>query len=123
MGLIEVPLIVAGWILTAGLAGVGGTFIIQGRNDKRVDSLKLSSDSKIEKLIDENDKRINVIIAANSLQNENVLGHIKNVEKSLNDMRAELPEKYTLKSDHLRLMDKIEDLSKQFYKHMESDSE
>lgn len=123
MGMLEIPLIVAGWILTACMAGVGGTFAIQGRNSKRVDDLRTDADTKIEKLIEENDKRINTLIAANNLQNENVLNHIKNVEKSLNDMRAELPEKYTLKSDHLRLVDKVEELSIQFYRHREKEGE
>ena len=123
MGMLEIPLIVAGWILTAAIAGVGGTFAIQGRNSKRVDDLRTNADTKIEKLIVENDKRINTLISANSLQNKNVLNHIKNVERSLNDMRAELPEKYTLKSDHLRLVDKVEDLSIQFYRHREKEGE
>jgi hypothetical protein len=120
MGMLEIPLIIAGWILTAGMAGVGGTFAVLGRNSKRVDALRTDADSKIERLIQENDKRINALIAANTLQNENVLNHIKNVEKALNDMRAELPEKYTLKSDHLRLVDKVEELSIQFYRHREN---
>jgi hypothetical protein len=123
MGLVEIPLIIAGWFLTAGIAGVGGTFAIQGRNNKRLDTLRSNSDKKIERLIEENDKRINTLIAANTLQNENVLNHIKNVEKALNDMRAELPEKYTLKSDHLRLVDKVEELSIQFYRHREKEGE
>jgi adenylosuccinate synthase len=123
MGMLEIPLIVAGWILTAAIAGVGGTFAIQGRNSKRVEDLRTAADTKIEKLIKENDERINTLISANTLQNENVLNHIKNVERSLNDMRAELPEKYTLKSDHLRLVDKVEELSMQFYKHREKEGE
>lgn len=123
MGMLEIPLIVAGWILTAAIAGVGGTFAIQGRNSKRVDDLRTAADTKIEKLIKENDERINTLISANTLQNENVLNHIKNVERSLNDMRAELPEKYTLKSDHLRLVDKVEELSMQFYKHRDKEGE
>jgi hypothetical protein len=123
MGMIEIPLAIAGWILTAAIAGVGGTFAIQGKNSKRVDDLRTAADTKIEKLIKENDERINTLISANTLQNENVLNHIKNVERSLNDMRAELPEKYTLKSDHLRLVDKVEELSMQFYKHREKEGE
>jgi len=123
MGMIEIPLAIAGWILTAAIAGIGGTFAIQGKNSKIVDDLRTGADTKIEKLIKENDERINTLISANTLQNENVLNHIKNVERSLNDMRAELPEKYTLKSDHLRLVDKVEELSMQFYKHREKEGE
>lgn len=116
---LEIPLVVTGWLFSAGIAGVGGAFIIQGKNNSRVEKLKQSSDSKIEKLIAENDRRIQSLIDANTLQNENVLAHIKNVERALNNMRAELPEKYTLKSDHLRLVDKVEELAIQFYRHKE----
>lgn len=123
MGLIELPLIIAGWILSAAVAGVGGAFALQGRNNKRIDSIRDISDVKIEKIIENNDQKIETLIAANSLQNENVLAHIKNVEKALNDMRAELPEKYTLKSDHLRLVDKVEDLAIQLYRHKEIDGD
>jgi SMC interacting uncharacterized protein involved in chromosome segregation len=94
--------------------------MIQGKNEKRVQYLRNNADQKIERLIEENDKRINALIAANTVQNENVLSHIKNVEKALNDMRAELPEKYTLKTDHNRLVDKVEELSMQFYRHREN---
>jgi hypothetical protein len=123
MGLIELPLIIAGWILSAAVAGVGGAFALQGRNNKRIDGIRDLSDAKIERIIENNDQKIETLIAANSLQNENVLAHIKNVEKALNDMRAELPEKYTLKSDHLRLVDKVEDLAIQLYRHKEIDGD
>lgn len=120
---LELPLVVAGWVLTAAIAGVGGAFTLQGRNNKRIDDIKESSNSKIEKIIEKNDVKIEGLIHANSIQNENVLAHIKNVEKSLNDMRAELPEKYTLKSDHLRLVDKVEDLALQLYRHRETEGD
>jgi len=122
-GLVEIPLIIAGWILSAAIAGVGGAFALQGRNNKRIETIRDVSDKKIEKIIENNDHKIEVLIAANSVQNENVLAHIQNVEKSLNDMRAELPEKYTLKSDHLRLVDKVEDLAIQFYRHRELETD
>ena len=123
MGLVELPLIIAGWLLSAAIAGVGGAFALQGRNNKRVETIRDMSDKKIEKIIETNDHKIEILIAANSVQNENVLAHIQNVEKSLNDMRAELPEKYTLKSDHLRLVDKVEDLAIQFYRHRELEAD
>jgi hypothetical protein len=123
MGLIELPLIIAGWLLSAAIAGVGGAFALQGRNNKRIETIRDLSDQKIERIIETNDHKIETLIAANSVQNENVLGHIKNVERSLNDMRAELPEKYTLKSDHLRLVDKVEDLAIQFYRHREIETD
>lgn len=80
MGLVELPLIIAGWILSAAIAGVGGAFALQGRNNKRVETIRDMSDKKIEKLIETNDHKIEVLIAANSVQNENVLAHIQNVE-------------------------------------------
>lgn len=123
MGFVELPLIIAGWLLSAAIAGVGGAFTLQGRNNKRIETIRDLSDQKIEKIIETNDHKIELLIAANTVQNENVLGHIKNVEKSLNDMRAELPEKYTLKSDHLRLVDKVEDLAIQFYRHRELETD
>jgi len=39
---------------------------------------------------------------------DTVIAHMTKVERMINDMRADLPEKYTLKSDHLRLSDKVE---------------
>lgn len=120
---LELPLVVAGWVLTAAIAGVGGAFTLQGRNNKKIDDIRESSNSKIEKIIEKNDIKIEGLIQANTIQNENVLAHIKNVEKSLNDMRAELPEKYTLKSDHLRLVDKVEDLALQLYRHRETEGD
>jgi hypothetical protein len=119
MGLLELPLIVAGWILTAGLAGVGGAFALQGRNATKIDGLRNSSDQKIEKILIANEQKIQALVSSNNQQNQNVLEHIKNVEKALNDMRAELPEKYTLRSDYLRLFDKVEELSLQVYQHKE----
>ena len=121
MGLIELPLTIAGWILTASIAGIGGAFTLQGKTDKRIEKIREFSEARIERIIETNNQKIETIIAANTLQNENVLTHIKNVEKALNDLRAEMPEKYTLKSDHLRLVDKVEELSLQFYRHREAD--
>ena len=38
---------------------------------------------------------------------DTVLDHMSKVEKVLNDMRAEMPLRYTLKEDHLRLQEKV----------------
>lgn len=111
MGGLEIPLAIAGWLLTAGLAGVGGTFFIQGRNDQRVEKVRESSDKKIEDLISEY-----------KIQSGTVLRHVQNVESMINNMRAELPEKYTLKTDFIRLEEKVEKLAIQFFQHRESDS-
>lgn len=112
MGLIELPLIVAGWLLTAGIAGVGGSFVIQGKNNEKVEKVRDSADKKIEALIQEN-----------KLQTSTLLRHVQNVETMINNMRAELPEKYTLKSDHLRLEEKVESLALQFYAHRDRDAQ
>lgn len=111
MGGLEIPLAIAGWLLTAGLAGVGGTFFIQGRNDQRVEKVRENSDKKIEDLISEY-----------KVQSGTVLRHVQNVESMINNMRAELPEKYTLKTDFIRLEEKVEKLAIQFFQHRESDS-
>ena len=100
MGALELPLIVAGWILTAGLAGVGGTFIIQGKNEARVEKVRESSDKKIEDLISEY-----------KVQSGTVLRHVQNVEAMINNMRADLPVTYTLKTDFIRLEEKVEKLA------------
>jgi hypothetical protein len=119
MGAFELPLIVAGWLLSAGIAGVGGVFVIQGKNNARLEKFREFSEAKIEKVIKDNDVRIEAIISANKAEQSLVLEHLRNMEKCLNDMRAELPEKYTLKSDHLRLADKVEDLTVELYRHRE----
>lgn len=119
MGLLELPLIIAGWILTAGLAGVGGAFVIQGKNNTRLEKFREFSESKIEKVIEQNDVRIEGLITLNKSEQRAVLEHLRNMENCLNDMRAELPEKYTLKSDHLRLADKVGDLTLELYRHRE----
>ena len=110
MGILELPLIIAGWVLTAGLAGVGGTFFIQGKNEDRVERVRKASETKIEALISES-----------KAQNSTVLRHVQNVEAMINNMRAELPEKYTLKVDFLRLEEKLESLALQFYAHKNDD--
>lgn len=100
MGGLEIPLAVAGWLLTAGLAGVGGTFFIQGKNDARVEKVRESSDKKIEDLISEY-----------KVQSGTVLRHVQNVESMINNMRADLPVTYTLKTDFIRLEEKVEKLA------------
>lgn len=111
MGGLEIPLAIAGWILTAGLAGVGGTFIIQNKNELRVEKVRENSDKKIEDLI-----------AEYKVQSGTVLRHVQNVESMINNMRAELPEKYTLKSDFIRLEEKVEKIAIQFFQHRELDA-
>lgn len=42
------------------------------------------------------------------LRFDTVLVHMSKVERMLNDMRAEMPIKYTLREDHIRLTEKVE---------------
>ena len=39
---------------------------------------------------------------------DTVIAHMTKVERMLNDMRADMPIKYTLREDHLRLSEKVE---------------
>lgn len=119
MGVLELPLIIAGWFLTAGLAGVGGAFAIQGKNNTRLEKYKMFTDQRIERVIRDNEERINFFIDNNKKEHKSVLEHLQNMEKFLYDIRAELPEKYTLKSDHLRLSDKVEELTIELFRHRE----
>jgi hypothetical protein len=119
MGALELPLIVAGWLLTAGISGVGGAFAMQGRTGTKLERFREYSDQKTEKIIKENDQKIQFLVETNKREHEVVLEHLRKMENFLYDMRAELPEKYTLKSDHLRLADKVEDLSRELFKHRE----
>ena len=53
---------------------------------------------------------------------DTVIAHMAKVEKMLNDMRAELPIKYTLREDHIRLSDKVERIENDIllWKHKET---
>ena len=39
---------------------------------------------------------------------DTVIAHMTKVERMINDMRADLPLKYTLREDHYRLTEKVE---------------
>ena len=43
---------------------------------------------------------------------DTVIAHMTKVEKVLNDMRAELPLRYTLREDHIRLAEKVDSIEK-----------
>ena len=51
-------------------------------------------------LLDRNGKRTDARF-------DTVLAHMAKVERVLNDMRAEMPIRYTLREDHLRLQEKV----------------
>lgn len=42
------------------------------------------------------------------LRFDTVIAHMSKVERMLNDMRADMPIKYTLREDHLRLSEKVD---------------
>ena len=53
---------------------------------------------------------------------DTVITHMTKVEKVLNDMRAEMPLQYTLRDDHLRLVEKVEKIESDLilWKHTET---
>lgn len=128
MGVLEPILAIVGWLVTAGIAGVTGSFVLQGRNNERVEKVRSDAEQSVEKLISSNKENIQSLIAENKehieglisesrTRSDVVLRHLQNVETMVNNMRAELPEKYTLKSDFLRLEDKVESFIIKFYRH------
>lgn len=84
MGLEAFLGIIAGIIIPS----VGGLAWISERSNKRIDQM-----------LEKNDKRIEV-----------VLTHIQKVETTITDMRSDLPLRYTLREDHLRLSDRVSKL-------------
>ena len=53
---------------------------------------------------------------------DTVIAHMTKVERMINDMRADLPLKYTLREDHYRLSEKVERIESDFiiWKHKET---
>ena len=53
---------------------------------------------------------------------DTVIAHMSKVERMINDMRADLPLKYTLREDHYRLSEKVERIESDFivWKHKET---
>jgi hypothetical protein len=84
MGLEAFLGIIAGIIIPS----VGGLAWISERSNKRIDQM-----------LEKNDKRIEV-----------VLTHIQKVETTITDMRSDLPLRYTLREDHLRLSERVSQL-------------
>jgi len=56
------------------------------------------------------------------LRFDTVIAHMTKVERMINDMRADLPLKYTLREDHFRLTEKVERIESDFivWRHTES---
>ena len=46
---------------------------------------------------------------------DKIINHMEKVESILNEMRADLPVKYTMKEEFLRLYDKVEKIENQVY--------
>ena len=53
---------------------------------------------------------------------DTVIAHMTKVERTINDMRADLPLKYTLREDHYRLTEKVERIESDLiiWKHKET---
>ena len=62
-------------------------------------------------LQDKSNKRIDTILERSNERVDLVLLHVQPVEKTLNDMRADLPTKYTLRDDYLRLVERVDTLA------------
>ena len=101
----EVILGIAGLLLTAACGGIGGAFWLQGKGSERIEQVRKSADERVDR-----------IFAENKAQMDLVLSHVQRVENVISDMRAELPTKYTLREDHLRLAEKLESLRIEFYR-------
>ena len=46
---------------------------------------------------------------------DKIINHMEKVESILNEMRADLPVKYTMKEEYLRLYDKVEKIENHIY--------
>lgn len=106
----EVILGLAGLFLTAACGGVGGAFWLQSKGAERIESVRRSADARVDKIFAENKERMDL-----------VLSHVQRVEDVINDIRAELPTKYVLREDHLRLAEKVESLRLDFYRSRSND--
>ena len=81
MGIESLLGIIAGIIIPT----IGGISWLNERSNRRIDQM-----------LEKNDKRVEI-----------VLTHIRKVENTLNDLRSDLPLRYTLREDHLRLSDRV----------------
>lgn len=108
---IEIIVGIAGLVLTASCAGVGGAFWLQSKGNERVEAVRKSADDRVDRIFAENKSQIDL-----------VLSHVQKVENIINDLRAELPTKYVLREDHLRLVEKVESLRIDFFRGRDNDS-
>ena len=89
--------IIAGVIIPT----VGGLSWINERSNRRIDQM-----------LEKNDKRVEI-----------VLTHIQKVESTLNDLRSDLPLRYTLREDHIRLADRVASLELSCQRHFSNEHE
>lgn len=71
-------------------------------------------------LQEKGNRRIDSILDKNGQQTSAILSHVQSVEKTLHDMRADLPTRYTLREDHVRLSERVDKLSQDLLRHKES---
>lgn len=91
MGLEALVGLIAGIIVPT----VGGIAWINERSNRRIDAM-----------LDKNDRHIS-----------NVLDHLQKVEDSLSHIRSELPLRYTLREDHIRLSERVNRLEMACQRH------
>ena len=84
MGIESLLGVIAGIIIPT----IGGISWLNERSNRRIDQM-----------LEKNDRRVEI-----------VLTHVQKVENTLNDLRSDLPLRYTLREDHLRLSDRVSQL-------------
>lgn len=90
-------------ILTSSITG--GAMWFQNESQKKVDAVRREADQRVDGILNNNKSQV-----------ELVLSHVQSMERVLGEMRADLPKTYTLKEDHLRLSDKVEKLTIDFWR-------
>lgn len=108
----EIIVGIAGLLLTAACGGIGGAFWLQGKGSERIEQVRKAADARVDKIFAESKERMDLVLA-----------HVQRVEDVINDLRAELPTKYVLREDHLRLAEKVESLRMDFYRSRTNDKE
>lgn len=108
----EIIIGIAGLLLTAACGGIGGAFWLQGKGSERIEQVRKAADARVDKIFAESRERMDLVLA-----------HVQRVEDVINDLRAELPTKYVLREDHLRLAEKVESLRMDFYRSRTNDKE
>lgn len=97
LGIESILGIVAGIIIPT----IGGISWLNERSSRRIDQM-----------LEKNDKRVEV-----------VLTHIQKVENTINDLRSDLPLRYTLREDHIRLLDRVSRLEFSCQRHFSNEDD